>query len=120
MAGPTLAERVRDRLEAVVDPCSAAQGYHFSVVEMGLVDDVTVESGHVTVSLRLTSPTCMMVDRFVAQIDEEVGSLPAVESVGVETDDGLSWAPSMMSDAAREKRRERLDGRADEVPVTEV
>jgi len=112
-----LESRIRERLERVVDPCSAAQGYHFSVVEMGLVDGVTVEAGHVTVSLRLTSPTCMMVDRFADQLDEHVGSLPAVETVDLETDDGLTWTPSMMSESAEEQRRERLADPPAEAPA---
>lgn len=110
-----LEARVRERLEAVVDPCSAAQGYHFSIVEMGLVEDVAVDGGDVTVSLRLTSPTCMMIDRFAEQLGEEVGTLPAVDSVELETDDGLSWTPSMLSESAKEQRRERLA----EPPVVE-
>lgn len=107
--------RVRERLESVIDPCSAAQGYDLDVVEMGLVEDVTVADGHVTVSLRLTSPTCMMVDRFVEQLDRHVGELPAVESVELATDDGLSWHPGMMAESVRERRREALAGAADAV-----
>lgn len=103
-----LETRVIERLAAVIDPCSAAQGYNLDVMEMGLLEDVAVSDGHVTISLRLTSPTCMMVDRFVAQVDEHVGSLPEVESVDVLTDDGLSWHPGMMTDAVQERRRQSL------------
>lgn len=105
---PDCETRVTERLRAVIDPCSAAQGYHLDVVEMGLVRDVSVSDGHATVALRLTSPTCMMVDRFVDQIDEQVGALPCVESVSVTTDDGLSWHPGMMAEPVRERRRERI------------
>lgn len=103
-----LEARVRDALEEVIDPCSAAQGYGFSVVEMGLLDRVDIEDGHVTVHLLLTTPTCMMVDRFVKQIDDHVAPLDGVESVELETDDGLSWRPSMMTESAREQRAGRV------------
>lgn len=105
-----LEQRVRERLTAVIDPCSAAQGYDLDIVEMGLLAGVTVEDGHVTVSLRLTSPSCMMVDRFVTQLDEAVGSLPGVQSVRLETDDGLEWHPGMMADPVRERRSSALSG----------
>lgn len=115
-----LETRVHDRMDRVIDPCSAAQGYDFSVLEMGLLEDISVEDGHVTVSLRLTSPTCMMVDRFLEQIDEAVTPLDGVESVSLDTDDGLSWAPSMMDEAAMDRRRARLaDSRADETAPIE-
>lgn len=108
MPGSSLERRVRERLSRVVDPCSAAQGYSFDVVEMGLLDGIEIDDGHVTVSLRLTTPTCMMVDRFVSQIDDTVGSLPDVDSVELETDDGLTWTPSMMTASAQRRRRQRL------------
>lgn len=105
-----LERRVRDRLTAVIDPCSAAQGYDLDIVEMGLLADLRVEGGHVTVSLRLTSPSCMMVDRFVEQLDEQVGGLPDVRSVSLETDAGLEWHPGLMAESARETRRSALAG----------
>jgi len=103
-----LETRVRDALGSVIDPCSAAQGYEFSVVEMGLLDRIEIDDGDVTVHLRLTTPTCMMVDRFVKQIDEHVGPLDGVESVELETDDGLSWHAGMMTESAQEQRQQRL------------
>lgn len=111
---------VRDRLREVVDPCSAARGIGNDVVEMGLVRDVDVDDGDVTVALRLTTPACMMVAEFQRQIDERVGSLPGVSSVELETDAGIEWTPEMMSDEARERRREYLRSvreRAREDPV---
>lgn len=101
---------VRDRLRNVVDPCSAARGIGNDIVEMGLVRDVHIDDddGRVTVALRLTTPACMMVANFQRQLEEEVGSLPGVSSVALETDSGLEWTPEMMSEEARERREAYL------------
>lgn len=100
---------VRDRLGNVVDPCSAARGIGNDIVEMGLVRDVHIDDdGRVTVALRLTTPACMMVANFQRQLEEEVGSLPGVSSVALETDAGLEWTPEMMSEEARERREAYL------------
>ena len=51
-----LLEAVRTALDEVIDPCSAAHGRPLSVWEMGLVRDLAVEDGVVTMQLYLTSP----------------------------------------------------------------
>lgn len=101
---------VRSRLRNVIDPCSEANGTNLDVIEMGLVRDVEVEGGRVTVDLRLTSPHCMMVPFFIERIDEEVGEDPAVESVSVTHDAGLEWTPEMITESGREKRERVQSG----------
>lgn len=102
---------VRAVLDSVIDPCSAANGTDLSVVEMGLVDEVSIDDGRVTVELLVTSPMCTMVPYFIREIRQDVGALNGVESVAVEADNGLEWVPSMMSEEAKEKRRRTLDAR---------
>jgi len=70
-----LERRIRERLDEVVDPCSAANGTDLSIIEMGLLDGIDVDEGHVTVSMRLTSPFCMQLPYFVEEVDERVGSI---------------------------------------------
>lgn len=103
------ADRVRERLRDVVDPCTAANGSHLDVVEMGLLADLTVAEGDVRVDLRLTTPACHMVPYFVVEIEDRLEPLDGVDSVTVETDDGMQWSEDMMTDAAREKRAAVLD-----------
>lgn len=100
---------VRERLRGIVDPCTAATGSHLDIVEMGLVKDIDVSDGIVTVDIRLTTPACHMVPYFIKEIQEHVEPLPGVDSVKVETDRGLEWTEDMMSSEAREKRQEVLD-----------
>ena len=102
-AAPTEAA-VRERLERGLDPCSEANGTDLHVLEMGLLGGIEIDDRRVTVDLRLTSPHCMMVPFFVERIGEEVGALPAVETVEVTHDAGLSWTPEMIAESGREKR----------------
>jgi metal-sulfur cluster biosynthetic enzyme len=107
-------EAVRERLATVVDPCSAAVGTDLDIVEMGLVESVEVAEGHVTVSMRLTSPGCLMLEYFNREVDEAVGELDGVDSLTLETDAGFRWHRGMMADSAREKRDRRRRELADE------
>jgi metal-sulfur cluster biosynthetic enzyme len=106
-----LERRIRERLDEVVDPCSAANGTDLSIIEMGLLDGIDVDEGHVTVSMRLTSPFCMQLPYFVEEVDERVGSIDGVTSVTLETDEGVDWHTGMMTEEARKRRRERKAAR---------
>jgi metal-sulfur cluster biosynthetic enzyme len=98
-------ERVRDALREIVDPCSAANGSNLDIVEMGLVKNIEVNDSDVRVEMRLTTPACHMVPYFIEEIEKRVGALSGVESVEVETDDGMEWNAEMMSEEAKEKRQ---------------
>ena len=106
-AEPPTPGAVRERLRSVIDPCSAAVGTDIDIVELGLIDAVTVEGNAVTVSMRLTSPGCLMVEYFAREVDEVVGALPGVERVTLEPDAGFEWHRGMMESSARAKRQRR-------------
>jgi metal-sulfur cluster biosynthetic enzyme len=108
-------ELVRERLDEVIDPCSAANGTDLSLVEMGLVDEVEVEAHEVTVSLRLTSPFCTQIPYFIEEVDQKVGKLDGVSSVSLETDQGMEWHQGMMSESAQARREERIAARAEKL-----
>jgi metal-sulfur cluster biosynthetic enzyme len=100
---------VRDRINTVGDPCSAAHGMPLGLADMGLVEGVDVgPDGAVAVRLRLTSPCCGMVGYFVDEVGKRVGELDGATAVDVTVDSGLDWSPDMMSDRARAHRRARL------------
>jgi metal-sulfur cluster biosynthetic enzyme len=73
-------ERVRRVAGGVKDP-----EVRTSIAELGLLDEVEVDGGHVMVGFHLTSPLCP--HRFAGQIGREirrrVGRLPGVVSVEV-------------------------------------
>ncbi|MDF9747355.1 metal-sulfur cluster assembly factor [Natrinema salsiterrestre] len=104
---------VRNRLDEIVDPCSEARGTDISIVEMGLLKRIEIEDGTAHIELRITSPSCMMVGYFIEQANKRVGSLPGIEDVSLETDAGLSWREEMMSEDAKERRREHQQALAD-------
>jgi metal-sulfur cluster biosynthetic enzyme len=108
-------ELVEQRLDEVVDPCSAANGTDLGLVEMGLVADIEIESTQVTVSLRLTSPFCMQIPYFIDEVEENVGELDGVSSVTLETDQGMEWHRGMMADSARARREERKAARLEKL-----
>jgi metal-sulfur cluster biosynthetic enzyme len=106
----TTEARVREALREIVDPCTAATGSNLDVVEMGLVEAVEVADGEVRVAFRLTTPACHMVPYFIEEIESRVEPMAGVESVTVDTDNGMQWTPDMMTDAARERRQATLEG----------
>ena len=56
-----------------------------SIAELGLLDEVEIEGGRVTVHFHLTSPLCpaMFAGRIGKDIRRRVAKLPGVESVEV-------------------------------------
>ncbi|MDF9747811.1 metal-sulfur cluster assembly factor [Natrinema salsiterrestre] len=107
----SLENRIRERLDEVIDPCSAANGTNLSIIDMGLLDEIDVDEGHVTVSMRLTTPFCMQLPYFVEEIDDRIGAIDEVTSVRLETDEGVDWHTGMMSEEAQKQRRERKAAR---------
>ncbi|HEU4398675.1 MAG TPA: iron-sulfur cluster assembly protein [Actinomycetota bacterium] len=78
------AERVRRVAGAVKDP-----EVRTSIAELGLLDEVEVDGGRVTVRFHLTSPLCPA--KFAGAIGQEirrrVARLPGVDSVEVVLED---------------------------------
>ncbi|ELY50406.1 metal-sulfur cluster assembly factor [Natronolimnohabitans innermongolicus] len=103
--------RVRERLDEIVDPCSAANGTDLSIVSMGLIDEIEIDDGHVTVSMHLTSPFCMQIPFFIDEVEDRVGSIEGVDAVSLETDSGINWSQNMMDGEARRKREQRKQAR---------
>jgi metal-sulfur cluster biosynthetic enzyme len=99
---------VRDVLNGIVDPCSAAMAEPIGIADMGLVEDVRVDGGRVEVVLVPTSPHCLFVGLFEEELEKRLSALPWVESVGVELDEGtIIWDEQRMTDAARERLARR-------------
>jgi metal-sulfur cluster biosynthetic enzyme len=108
--GEPLAGRITGLLDAVVDPCSAASVLSMSIVQLGLIRDVSWgdDDAELVVHLRLTSPSCMMVTYIAREVTERLGTLPGVLRVRVEPDEGLDWDPSMMDPHVAQERARRL------------
>ncbi|MEU6643600.1 iron-sulfur cluster assembly protein [Saccharomonospora sp. NPDC046836] len=95
-------------LEDVIDPCSVATGMPLSLPGMGLVKDIEIESGTVTVHMRLSSPGCYMLGFFTDEITDRVTRLRGITSVKVTFDEGLDWDPSFIRAEEAQRRRRKF------------
>ena len=89
-------EDVMDALSNVIDP---ELGLDF--VELGLIYGVEVAEGNVRVTFTLTTPGCPIGPQVNEQIEEFVGELEGVRSVGCEMVFTPAWSPEMMSEDAK-------------------
>jgi metal-sulfur cluster biosynthetic enzyme len=94
-------------LRDVYDPCCADRGV--SIVDMGVVEDVRVDGGHVDVDLVLTTGWCPFVSTMSTAIPERLRRLDGVETVEVRTVWDPVWTMDRLSESAREKLVMPLD-----------
>lgn len=92
---PTIDE-VNEALSNVIDP---ELGLDF--VELGLIYDVQIDGGTVTVSFTLTTPACPIGPQVSEQMEEFVGELPDVERVIPTMTFSPPWSPERMSEDAK-------------------
>ena len=100
----TLAD-VRDALARVVDPCSIATGVPLTLAEMGMVRDIAVDSGQVSLTLVLTSPVCWQSGNIIQAVEASVNRLPWVTAVTCTVDHDAGWLPDQMDPRARQRLR---------------
>jgi len=75
----TTVDQVRTALEGVMDP-----ELHRNLVELGMVRDIAVDGGSVSVTVALTTIACPLKDRIASDVKDTVGALAGVDSVQVE------------------------------------
>jgi metal-sulfur cluster biosynthetic enzyme len=108
-------EDLVSRLHEIADPCSAATNVPLSIVEMGMVENVEIESGNVVVALRMTSPLCHAIAYFQMEIERVLAGIPGIGRVACTFDHGENWRPDHMTAEAQGKlavRREFVSSRA--------
>ena len=114
---PELEHEVRSRLAQVIDPCSVGAGNAMNVVEMGLIKELRLEDGELSVLMCLTSPQCLMLEHFVAEARRVTADLPGVHRVVVKGDSGTEWSSARISPEARSRRDQHLQRM---LPVVEL
>jgi metal-sulfur cluster biosynthetic enzyme len=85
-------EIVREALTNVFDP-----ELRLSIVELGLVYDITVDDGTVKVIYTLTSPACPLGPVIDGQIQDMLMDLPGVKEVTSELTFNPPWDPRTMA-----------------------
>ncbi len=107
----TLHDRVMEGLEDVIDPCSVTAGAPLSVVDMGLVNELTVdETGSVYLSMRATSAMCTMIAGIMKVAEERLARVEGVTQVTIKLCSGAIWTEADMTERGRRTlaaRRER-------------
>jgi metal-sulfur cluster biosynthetic enzyme len=89
-------EEVMDALREVIDP---ELGLDF--VELGLIYDVAIDEGTVSVTYTLTTPGCPIGPQVDDQIQEFVSDLDDVNAVQSTLTFEPAWTPELMSDDAK-------------------
>jgi metal-sulfur cluster biosynthetic enzyme len=89
-------EEVMDALRDVIDP---ELGLDF--VELGLIYDVVIDDGTVSVTYTLTTPGCPIGPQVSEQIEEFVSDLDDVNAVQSTLTFEPAWSPELMSDDAK-------------------
>ena len=98
-AAPAQFDTVIRQLNTVRDPCSVAVGVTAGLVDMGLVEHVTIKraAAHdrwdVTVSIGLTEPTCPMGFAFTNSARDVLTELDWVGEIAVNLATELTWTP---------------------------
>ncbi len=83
------------------DPCCRERGV--SIVDLGLIHEVRVEDGRVTVAMLLTGGWFSLSASPEQMIEAEVKRLPGVKQVQVEMLWNPVWTPARLSQEARRK-----------------
>ena len=116
-----LAMNIKAQLREVLDPCSCMSDHPIDIVDLGLVDDISVEeeTGEARIDILLTSQRCMYVIDITDEIQERVEKLPKIETADVhQVTSGKVWTAERMSDSQRQKRRERFEERIEAAGIT--
>lgn len=118
MNSAALEGRVRDRLRDVLDPCSCFTDEPVNIVDLGLVEEVTVTENTARVELLLTSPGCSYLPYIENDVERKVGAVAGIEMVEVEQVTDEIWTRERMADEVRVARRDRLRTRLEAAGVT--
>jgi metal-sulfur cluster biosynthetic enzyme len=91
-------------LDRVVDPCSQSWQRPLSIVDLGLVRRISVDTRHTArIEISLTTPFCLAVTIIMQAIEQRVGEVPGIDNVEVNVDPTVVWSLELMTDEGRER-----------------
>jgi metal-sulfur cluster biosynthetic enzyme len=90
-AAPTYEEMLA-KVAEVIDP-----EINLSIVDLGLVYDITFDKGEVLVTMSLTSPGCPLGPVIRGEVYAKLRELPAVKDVDVQIVWSPPWDPRTMA-----------------------
>lgn len=77
-----------------------------SIVDLGLIYDVTVDDGHATVSMTLTYTGCPARDILTEEVADAAARPDTIESAAIDLVWNPPWTVDFVTDAGRENLRE--------------
>lgn len=89
-------DSLREALRYVVDP-----ELHMNIVDLGLIYEVSLENGFVTVRMTLTTPGCPYGPYILHEVDSAVKSQPGIKDCNIEVVWDPPWSPEKMTEEAR-------------------
>jgi metal-sulfur cluster biosynthetic enzyme len=89
------------RLATITEPCSIGMRRPVSIREMGLIESVEIEAGHVRVTLCLTDPGCVHFRGLQNYIRDVLNTLDGVRSVEVTQTTQVLWTPDRVQERTR-------------------
>jgi metal-sulfur cluster biosynthetic enzyme len=106
-----------EALGTVQDPCSVFNRTNLSLIELGMIDEVSVgEGGRVHIRLFLDDPTCIFFFEIHRMLQEAVSKVDGVEHIDVEIKADEIWTEERMTHGGRSRlnriRRERREAHA--------
>lgn len=99
---------IRDALSKVYDPCSVSTDRPVDIVDMGLLEDISIEDDTVHVELLLTSQECTFFLHMCEEIEDRLTDIGGVRDVKVTQEREQLWTPDRMATAERDARREQF------------
>lgn len=75
--------------------------YPISIADLGMIYDVRVEGGTVSITMTFTSIGCPAMDMIAADIDAAVRAVPGVAHVSLEVVWSPPWTKDRISDRGR-------------------
>jgi metal-sulfur cluster biosynthetic enzyme len=104
---PPSQDEVLQALQACYDPC--CRDRQISVVDMGLIERISIRGPDVDIEMVLTSGWCPYAAHLFEMIQDKIGALPGVSKVDVAVVWSSTWTPDRMSEEARSKLRLPLE-----------
>jgi metal-sulfur cluster biosynthetic enzyme len=93
---PVTQELVLETLQQVIDPELGC-----NIVDLGLIYDVKIDGGKVSVTMTLTTPGCPMHESISQGAQIALLSLPGVNDAEIDVVWDPPWHPSMMTEQGR-------------------
>lgn len=106
-------ESVLAALEDVHDPCSLIYGSDVSFLELGMVEEVSInDEGVVSIGLFLDDPNCFYLPKISSDIITSVKKIDGVTDVVLSNRGDAVWTPDRMTVGGRVKLEEFRERRA--------